>query len=97
MYSNNFDGVRPACWIDLSKLDDYQYAGTVCSDGTVDENNPAETIIKDFSEYPYRADVQMDMSIPSSKTWKNITDTESACKQISEALDDEGMRTTAYW
>lgn len=97
MYSNNFDGVRPACWIDLSKLDDYQYAGTVCSDGTVDENNPDETIIKDFSEYPYRADVQMDMSIPSSKTWKNVINTEGACKQISEALDDEGMRTTAYW
>lgn len=63
----------------------------------IEETDKTHSIIKDFSEYPYRADVQMDMSIPSSKTWKNITDTESACKQIAEALDDEGMRTTAYW
>lgn len=63
----------------------------------IEETDKTHSIIKDFSEYPYRADVQMDMSIPSSKTWKNVTDTESACKQIAEALDDEGMRTTAYW
>lgn len=63
----------------------------------IEETDKTHSIVKDFSEYPYRADVQMDMSIPSSKTWKNVIDTESACKQISEALDDEGMRTTAYW
>lgn len=63
----------------------------------IEETDKTHSIIKDFSEYPYRADVQMDMSIPSSKTWKNVTDIESACKQIAEALDDEGMRTTAYW
>ncbi len=90
-------GVRPALHINLSSSNLWSYAGTVCSDGTVDEVKYDETTIKDFSEYPYRADVQMDMSIPSSKTWKNVIDTESACKQISEALDDEGMRTTAYW
>lgn len=89
--------VRPALHINLSSSNLWSYAGTVCSDGTVDEVKYDETTIKDFSEYPYRADVQMDMSIPSSKTWKNVIDTESACKQISEALDDEGMRTTAYW
>ena len=44
--SNNI-GVRPALRLKLSSSDVYSFAGTVCSDGTVDENGQAHTV-KDY-------------------------------------------------
>lgn len=39
-YKSEAPGVRPALMLDMSNTDAAEYAGTVCSDGTVDEKDP---------------------------------------------------------
>lgn len=51
--ADDADGVRPALHLNISDSGTYSYAGTVCSDGTIDEIDPddmnGENITSDYS------------------------------------------------
>ena len=54
---NTYDGVRPALYLNLSSSDQWAYAGTVCSDGTVKEDIGFATCTLNKENYPYTGKV----------------------------------------
>lgn len=81
------NGIRPAIYLDLSCSDLYYYAGTVCSDGIVDEGI--------FNETLYKAGILFDMEIPSSRNWNDAIARERICARMLNALKKNGMDTAA--
>ncbi len=90
--------VRPVLHLDLSS-NVWKYAGTVSSDGTVNEVetsnfNSESRKNKTFNEYIYRSDVLMDDSVPSSKVWRSVIKEPGICEELVDELGN-GMRVAS--
>lgn len=88
------NGVRPALNLNLAVLSDvgsdnlWSYAGTVCSDGTVNE-------VTKFDKYIYRANLLLSHDYAGSKTLEEYLSRDTPSKIMVRELQKNGFGDTA--